>query len=129
MSNVIFVYYQLIHLEEVMECVLRMHEVPFHKGVGRVYTTIKIDDRHDKPATIEGKVRSVENKKTIPNLDNSRVEGACYARRRVFRYTSGMRNVRQTRQNRCTRLAFGDHSKSIQYGVAKKPSEIWKLSN
>ena len=49
-------------LEEVMECVLRMHEVPFHKGVGRVYTTIKIDDRHDKPATIEGKIRSVESK-------------------------------------------------------------------
>ena len=49
-------------LEEVMKCILKMHEIPFHKGIGRVYTTIKIDDRHDKPATIEGKVHSVESK-------------------------------------------------------------------
>lgn len=49
-------------LKEVMECVLEMHAVPFEKGVGRVYTTIKIDDRHDKAITIEGKIRSVENK-------------------------------------------------------------------
>ena len=48
-------------LKEVMECVLKMHEVPFHKGIRRVYTTIKIDDRHDKAATMEGKIRSVEN--------------------------------------------------------------------
>ena len=49
-------------LEEVMKCVLKMHEVPFQKGVGRVYTTVKIDDRRDKPITIEGKVRSVVSK-------------------------------------------------------------------
>ena len=49
-------------LEKVMKCVLKMHEVPFQKGMGRVYTTIKVDDRRDKPITIEGKVRSVESK-------------------------------------------------------------------
>lgn len=49
-------------LEEVMKCVLKMHEIPFHKGMGRVYTTIKIDDRRDKPTTIEGKVHSVVSK-------------------------------------------------------------------
>ena len=49
-------------LAEVMKCVLKMHEVPFQKGIGRVYTTIKIDDRRDKPITIEGKVRSVMTK-------------------------------------------------------------------
>lgn len=46
-------------LEEVVNCVITMHEVPFRKGIGRVYTTIKIDDRRDKPITIESKIRSV----------------------------------------------------------------------
>jgi uncharacterized protein (TIGR00106 family) len=49
-------------LREVMNCVLTMHEVPFLKGMGRVYTTIKIDDRRDKPISIESKVRSVISK-------------------------------------------------------------------
>ncbi|MBW1853668.1 MAG: thiamine-binding protein [Deltaproteobacteria bacterium] len=49
-------------LEEVMKCVLKMHEVPFQKGGGRVYTTIKVDDRRDRPITIEGKVHSVMSK-------------------------------------------------------------------
>jgi len=50
------------NVEEVMKCVLKMHEIPFHRGIGRVYTTIKIDDRRDKLITIESKVRSVVNK-------------------------------------------------------------------
>lgn len=49
-------------LGEVMGCVLKMHEIPFGKGVQRVYTTVKIDDRRDKQITIEGKVRSVMEK-------------------------------------------------------------------
>jgi uncharacterized protein (TIGR00106 family) len=49
-------------LEKLIECILKMHEVPFQKGIGRVYTTIKIDDRRDKPITIESKVRSVVSK-------------------------------------------------------------------
>ena len=46
-------------LERVLELVQRMHEVPFGMGVQRVVTTIKIDDRRDKLATIEDKVESV----------------------------------------------------------------------
>jgi len=49
-------------LEEVMRCVLMMHEVPFERGAARVYTTVKIDDRRDKKATMEGKLRSVAEK-------------------------------------------------------------------
>jgi uncharacterized protein (TIGR00106 family) len=49
-------------LEEVMRCLLRMHEVPFARGAGRVYTTIKIDDRRDKKATMESKISSVREK-------------------------------------------------------------------
>jgi uncharacterized protein YqgV (UPF0045/DUF77 family) len=36
--------------------------VPFEKGAGRVYTTIKIDDRRDKTATMESKLLSVREK-------------------------------------------------------------------
>ncbi len=49
-------------LEEVMRCLLRMHEVPFVTGARRVYTTIKIDDRRDKKASMEDKLRSVQEK-------------------------------------------------------------------
>ena len=49
-------------LEEIVRCLLRMHEVPFAKGAGRVYTTIKIDDRRDKPLSMSGKVESVVRK-------------------------------------------------------------------
>lgn len=49
-------------LGEVMQCVLRMHGIPFKGGVKRIYTTVKIDDRRDKEITIESKVRSVLNK-------------------------------------------------------------------
>ncbi|MDW7650169.1 MAG: MTH1187 family thiamine-binding protein [Bacillota bacterium] len=40
----------------------RLHEVPFPHGAQRVYTTIKIDDRRDKLATMTGKIASVRNK-------------------------------------------------------------------
>ena len=46
-------------LEQVLELVQKMHEVPFAIGAKRVVTTINIDDRRDKPTTIEGKVKSV----------------------------------------------------------------------
>jgi len=49
---------------DVMQCVLKMHEIPFGEGVKRVYTTVKIDDRRDKKITIESKVRSVMDKGT-----------------------------------------------------------------
>ncbi|MFH0847278.1 MAG: MTH1187 family thiamine-binding protein [Chloroflexota bacterium] len=36
-----------------------MHEVPFEMGSKRVLTMLKIDDRRDKLATIESKVKAV----------------------------------------------------------------------
>lgn len=39
-----------------------MHKLPFSKGVRRVYTVIKIDDRNDKELTAMGKVSAVMEK-------------------------------------------------------------------
>lgn len=49
-------------LDEIFAVLRQMHEHPFTQGAVRVSTLIKIDDRRDKPHTIEGKVRSVEEK-------------------------------------------------------------------
>ena len=40
----------------------RMHQSAFDAGVKRVVTTIKIDERLDKPLTIEGKIKAVKEK-------------------------------------------------------------------
>ena len=45
--------------ERVLELAGKMHQAPFAQGAQRVVTTIKIDDRRDKPLTIEGKVKAV----------------------------------------------------------------------
>lgn len=47
-------------LNRILEVVRRMHEQPFTKGIGRVVTTIRIDDRRDKELTMAGKVASVQ---------------------------------------------------------------------
>ena len=49
-------------LERIFEVAQKMHEVPFTMGVQRVATTLYIDDRRDKLGSIEGKVKSVEEK-------------------------------------------------------------------
>ncbi len=49
-------------LEEVLALVRRLHEIPFDLGAVRVSTSIKIDDRRDQEATMEGKVVAVQNK-------------------------------------------------------------------
>jgi uncharacterized protein (TIGR00106 family) len=49
-------------VKQLLALALRMHELPFAMGALRVATTIKIDDRHDKPLTIAGKVRAVREK-------------------------------------------------------------------
>lgn len=46
-------------LEQVLELAQKMHEIPFTMGVKRVATSIRIDDRRDKWATIENKVKAV----------------------------------------------------------------------
>lgn len=49
-------------LDEILKVIRRMHEHPFTQGAVRVSTFVKIDDRRDKEHTIEGKMRSVEEK-------------------------------------------------------------------
>jgi uncharacterized protein (TIGR00106 family) len=49
-------------LDIILECAKKMHRAGFGEGVKRVVTTIKIDDRIDKPLTIAGKVSSVWSK-------------------------------------------------------------------
>ena len=49
-------------LERMLELARQMHEVPFTAGVKRVITIINIDDRRDKPMTIESKVNTVTQK-------------------------------------------------------------------
>ena len=49
-------------IERLLEVVLELHRVPFAKGAKRVLTTLVIDDRADKPLSMEGKVESVEEK-------------------------------------------------------------------
>lgn len=43
----------------LMRLAEEMHMSVFSRGVRRVVTTIKIDDRRDKPLSIEGKMKSV----------------------------------------------------------------------
>lgn len=49
-------------LDEILAVVRRMHEHPFTQGAQRVSTSLRIDDRRDKPHSIAGKMRSVEEK-------------------------------------------------------------------
>ncbi len=49
-------------LSVVLELARQMHEQPFLAGADRVTTTIRIDDRRDKEATMQGKVAAVESK-------------------------------------------------------------------
>jgi uncharacterized protein (TIGR00106 family) len=49
-------------LDEVLTLAKKMHETPFLKGVDRVVTTIKIDDRRDRKATSSDKIKSVSDK-------------------------------------------------------------------
>lgn len=46
-------------LTRVLELLVEMHEVPFTMGAARVVTTLKIDDRRDREATIDSKVKAV----------------------------------------------------------------------
>lgn len=51
-------------VDELLAVARKMHEQPFAMGALRVATTIKIDDRRDKPLTIQGKVQAVREKLT-----------------------------------------------------------------
>jgi uncharacterized protein (TIGR00106 family) len=47
-------------LERLLALVRRMHEAVFEVGAMRVVTTIKIDDRRDKPLSASSKVGSLK---------------------------------------------------------------------
>lgn len=44
----------------LFQVISAIHEAPFQKGIQRVATNIRIDDRRDKKTTMEGKLESVE---------------------------------------------------------------------
>ncbi|AOT68479.1 MTH1187 family thiamine-binding protein [Geosporobacter ferrireducens] len=49
-------------LDIILDVIRRMHEVPFESGALRVSTTIKIDDRRDRRASMAGKTQAVTDK-------------------------------------------------------------------
>ena len=49
-------------LGRLLNLVRKMHEAVIDAGVARVLTTVKVDDRRDKPSSMGGKVASVEEK-------------------------------------------------------------------
>ncbi|GFZ94351.1 hypothetical protein GCM10008018_45850 [Paenibacillus marchantiophytorum] len=49
-------------LDRVLAVIRAVHEVPFTNGAERVSTSIKIDDRRDKPASMQQKMQSVTDK-------------------------------------------------------------------
>ena len=49
-------------LEQLLSLAKRMHESAFNSGIQRVVTTMRIDDRRDKPLTIKGKIEAVKKK-------------------------------------------------------------------
>jgi len=46
-------------LDRILLLAKRMHEVTFDESVHRVMTLLKIDDRRDKPLSMEGKLSSL----------------------------------------------------------------------
>ena len=48
--------------DRALEVIRKMQESVFAKGPDRVYSVIKMDDRRDKKASMEQKIKSVEDK-------------------------------------------------------------------
>jgi uncharacterized protein (TIGR00106 family) len=46
-------------LESLLAVAQKMHEAVRKAGASRIYTTIKIDDRQDKPVTLHSKIDSL----------------------------------------------------------------------
>jgi len=49
-------------LDRLLNVVSKMHKTAFDSQVKRVVTTVKIDDRRDKPLSISGKIAAVKKK-------------------------------------------------------------------
>jgi uncharacterized protein (TIGR00106 family) len=48
-------------LHRILAVVQKMHEATFGEGVGRVVTTVKIDDRRDMKRTMQDKMASLQS--------------------------------------------------------------------
>jgi uncharacterized protein (TIGR00106 family) len=49
-------------LDKLFTLAKKMHLSAFEGGAKRVVTTLRLDDRRDKPLTIEGKIKAVKDK-------------------------------------------------------------------
>ena len=49
-------------IDEIFSAIKEMHLAQINKGVNRVQTSIRIDDRRDKQSTLSDKVASVKSK-------------------------------------------------------------------
>jgi uncharacterized protein (TIGR00106 family) len=49
-------------LSKLLALAQKMHDSAFDAGAKRVVTTIRIDERRDKPLTIHGKIKAVKDK-------------------------------------------------------------------
>ncbi len=49
-------------IPDIMEVARKIHESAFEQGAVRVLTSLKIDDRRDKPLTMDGKKSAVMKK-------------------------------------------------------------------
>jgi uncharacterized protein (TIGR00106 family) len=66
------IHFQLTPMNTIIEgelpvlfkVIQEIHEAPFSKGINRVATSIRIDDRRDKLSTMESKLQSVSDKMT-----------------------------------------------------------------
>jgi len=54
-------------LDRILLLAKKMHEAAFDESVRRVATLLKIDDRRDKPLSMEGKLSSVMGKLDHPS--------------------------------------------------------------
>jgi uncharacterized protein (TIGR00106 family) len=52
---------------DILALVGELHAVPFELGLPRVYTVLKLDERRDKPQTLEDKVASVRRALEMPD--------------------------------------------------------------
>ncbi len=49
-------------MEDLLEVIRQVHEVPFQNGIQRVATNIRIDDRRDKKVKMTDKVNTIQSK-------------------------------------------------------------------
>lgn len=49
-------------IDEIFAVIRKIQEDVFDKGIERVYSIIKVDDRRDKPASMEQKLASVKKR-------------------------------------------------------------------